>query len=98
MKKTYRLVPSKIFLKDLKKLPPDMKPKVEKALLGLKKDPYSGTNIKKLAAVDIGAFRLRIGAWRLRYDVVGDEIHLHIIRHRKDAYRNSSPDPSKARP
>jgi len=88
MKETYRLVPSKVFLKDLKKLPPDMKPKVEKALLELKKDPYSGANIKKLASVEIGVFRLRIGAWRLRYDVVGDEIRLHIICHRKDVYRN----------
>lgn len=87
MRKGYRLVPSKVFLKDLKKLPADMKPKVEKALLELKKDPYSGKNIRKLSSVDVGVFRLRIGDWRLRYDVVGEEIRLHIIRHRKDVYR-----------
>lgn len=88
MVKVYRLVPSKVFLKDLEKLPADLKPKVEKALLDLKENPHSGRNIKKLAAVDVGTWRMRIGDWRLRYDVVGDEIHLHIIRHRKDVYRN----------
>lgn len=64
-----------------------MKPKVEKALLELKKDPYSGKNIRKLSSVDVGVFRLRIGDWRLCYDVVGEEIRPHIIRHRKDVYR-----------
>jgi len=87
MSKTYHLIPSKVFLKDLKKLPADIKPKVEKVLLELKQNPHSGRNIKRLASVDIGVFRLRIGDWRLRYDVVGKEIHLHIIRHRKDVYR-----------
>ncbi len=66
-----------------------MKPKVEKALLELKKEPYSGKNIRKLGSVDIGVFRLRIGDWRLRYDVIGKEIRLHIIRHRKDVYRKN---------
>lgn len=87
MAKGYNLIPSKVFLKDLKKLPNEVKPKVEKALLGLKKDPHSGKNIKKLANVDVGSWRLRIGDFRLRYDVIGQDIHLHIIRHRKDVYR-----------
>jgi len=85
--KVYRLVPSKVFLKDLERLPADMKPKVEKALLELKANPHSGRNTKKLASVDVGVWRMRISDWRLRYDVVGEEIRLHIIRHRKDVYR-----------
>lgn len=64
-----------------------MKPKVEKALLELKANPQSGRNTKKLASVDVGVWRMRIGEWRLCYDVVGEEIRLHIIRHRKDVYR-----------
>lgn len=90
MKKEYRLVPSKVFLKDLSKLPTGIKPKVEKALMELKKEPHSGRNIKKLALVDIGVWRLRIGSWRLRYDVVGQDIQLHIIRHRKEVYRKKN--------
>ncbi|MCL5774364.1 MAG: type II toxin-antitoxin system RelE/ParE family toxin [Firmicutes bacterium] len=87
MKETYHLIPSKVFLKDLKKLPADMKPKIEAALLELKNDPYSGKNVKKLSSVDIGMWRLRIGEWRIRYDVAGKETRFHIIRHRKDVYR-----------
>lgn len=87
MDKAYSLVPSKVFLKDLAAVPADMKLTVEKALLLLKKDPHSGRNIKKLSSVKIGVWRLRIGNWRVRYDVVEREIHLHVIRRRKEVYR-----------
>jgi mRNA-degrading endonuclease RelE of RelBE toxin-antitoxin system len=87
MSKEYRLVPSRTFLKDLGKLPADMKPKVEKVLLELKEDPHSSRNTRKLTNVDIGKWRVRIGDWRLRYDIEGDEIQLHVIRHRRDVYK-----------
>ena len=88
MSKEYRLVPSRIFLKDLERLPAEMKPRIDKALLGLKKDPHSTPNIKKLRNVDIGEWRLKIGHWRLRYDIVDDAILLHVVRKRKDVYRD----------
>jgi len=87
MVKSYKLVPSKTFLKDLRKIPPGYKSRVNKALLKLKKDPFSARDLKKLANIEIGRWRLRIGDYRLRYDIIGLEIKLHIIRHRKDAYR-----------
>ena len=83
----YKLVPSKSFLKDLAKLPDEIRSKAAKALLELKNDPYSGRNVKKLTNFDIGTWRLRIGDFRLRYDVEGSDIHLRIIKHRKDVYR-----------
>ncbi len=83
----YKLIPSKNFLKDLAKLPANVKPKVEKVLLELKKDPRSSGNIKKLTNISVGIYRMRIGDFRLRYDIHEKEIHLHIIRHRKDVYR-----------
>ena len=88
MARPYRLISSKIFAKDVGKLPPGMQPKVAGVLRGLKKDPHSSKNVKKLTSVKTGAFRLRIGDFRLRYDVIGDEIRLHVIRHRKDVYKN----------
>ncbi|MBE0449162.1 MAG: type II toxin-antitoxin system RelE/ParE family toxin [Actinobacteria bacterium] len=87
MSKEYQLIPSRTFLKDLEKLPADMKPKVEKVLLELKQDPHSSSDIKKLRNVAIGKWRLRIGDWRLRYDIKGSEILLHVIRHRRDVYK-----------
>ena len=86
MAKIYKLVPSKTFLKDLRKIPPESKSRVNKALLDLKQDPLSARDLKKLVNVEVGRWRLRIGDYRLRYDIVGKEIQLHIIRHRKDAY------------
>lgn len=85
--KNYCLVPSKRFLRDLEAVPVYIKMAVDKALLAIKKEPCSGRNIKKLSGVKIGVWRLRIGDWRIRYDVIGLEIRLHIIRHRKDVYR-----------
>ena len=87
MTKTYKLVPSKTFLKDLKKISPESRSRIDKALLELKKDPFSARDLKKLVNVEFGRWRLRIGDYRLRYDVVGEEVRLHVIRHRKDIYR-----------
>ena len=87
MAKIYKLVPSKTFLKDLNKIPPEHRSRVNKALMELKKDPFSARDLKKLTNVETGCWRLRIGDYRLRYDIVELEIHLHIIRHRKDIYR-----------
>lgn len=58
----------------------------------LRTDPYnlSGrADIKKLVSVlaGEGRFRLRLGDYRLRYDVIGDSVILHSIRHRKESYR-----------
>ncbi|MBI2454426.1 MAG: type II toxin-antitoxin system RelE/ParE family toxin [Parcubacteria group bacterium] len=44
-------------------------------------------NIKKLADVDYGKWRLRLGDYRIRYDVDGSRVILHSIRNRKDAYK-----------
>ena len=87
MSQNYRLVASKTFLGDLKKLPPEMNSRVRKALLEIKKDPYSSRDPKKLANVKLGRWRLKIGVYRLRYDVTGYDIKLRIIRQRKDVYR-----------
>jgi len=87
MAKNYKLIPSKTFLKDLKKISPEFKSNIDKALLESTHDPFSARDLQKLANVEIGRWRLRIGDYRLRYDVVGKEIRLHVIRHRKDVYR-----------
>ncbi len=80
---------SKTFLRDLKKLPPEMKPKLRKALLEIKHDPYASRDLKKLANVKLGRWRLKIGVYRLRYDVAGYDIKWRIIRHRKDVYKKN---------
>ena len=58
----------------------------------LETDPYNlegQANLRKLVDVPAGEgqFRLRLGDYRLRYDVVGDEVILHSMRPRRESYR-----------
>lgn len=80
----YQLVPTKTFLKDLKRVDPKLKKKISKLLDNLLKNPFQG---KKLTAIEIGKWRFRIGDYRIRYDVEGNLIILYTIRHRKDVYK-----------
>ena len=65
---------------------------MEKAAAVLVIDPFNlsqAHNIKKLkdVAENDGQWRLRVGRYRIRYDIVGHTIVLHSIKHRRDAYR-----------
>lgn len=84
----FKLVPSTAFLKDLKKLPHPIREKVWNYLQNLKQDPYAGRNISKLSTLKIGIWRLRMGDYRLRYDIYKKEIRLYSVKHRKDIYRD----------
>jgi mRNA interferase RelE/StbE len=42
-------------------------------------------NIKRLQNADV-AFRLRMGDYRVLFDVVGDKIVMQSVGHRKDVY------------
>jgi mRNA-degrading endonuclease RelE of RelBE toxin-antitoxin system len=60
-------------------------------LKNLRCDPYNINreyDIKKLAGIAKGGgqWRIRAGKYGLRYDIFGDEIVLHSIKHRKEAY------------
>jgi mRNA-degrading endonuclease RelE of RelBE toxin-antitoxin system len=62
----------------------------EKCLDALENDPFSKTrahDIKKLSGVKEGEWRVRIGRYRLRYDICDKEVVLLTLRDRKDAYR-----------
>jgi addiction module RelE/StbE family toxin len=83
--KKFQLVPTKTFLKDLKKIDAKLKRRIAKALDNLQENPFQG---KKLAAIEIGKWRIRIGDYRIRYDVESHFIILYTIRHRKDIYKH----------
>jgi len=54
------------------------------ALEQLEANPARG---KKLAGVVIGQWRVRVGDYRIRYDIKGSEVLLYRVRDRKDIYR-----------
>lgn len=44
--------------------------------------------IRKLAGVGQGEgqWRIRVGNYRLRYDIIGSDVVLYSFRHRRDVY------------
>ncbi len=55
----------------------------------LRKNPWFGTNIKKLIGAFEGLYRYRIGNYRLFYMIKSEEVLVFVIdlRQRKDAYK-----------
>lgn len=95
MARRYRVVASSGFEREVSRLRTRL-PRVYDALLEavglLETDPFNlrgRANIRKLVDVPAGEgqFRLRLGDYRLRYDVVGDEVLLHSMRPRRESYR-----------
>ena len=90
MKKTekYRIVISSKAQKDYRKLDPSIQTRVVKAILILETN-RTPQQFKSLVGGDIASFRLRVGDYRILYDVYDKEKEVLIIRigHRKDIYR-----------
>ena len=82
------------FQRDVRRLTarnPDLGDAVEELIEILEEDPHNQTgkyNIKKLVGVKPGdgQWRIRLGNYRLRYDIVGTDVVLDSFRDRKDAY------------
>ncbi len=72
-------------IKDLKKIDISTKNKLHSKILSLKNFPNIA-NIKKLTNFE-PAYRLRIGDYRILFDVTEDSIEIGRVLHRKDSYK-----------
>ena len=82
-----RLTPS--FRRDLEDLPAAAQEKVLEAIKRLETNPFSPPpKIKKLKGKGMGQWRLEVWPYRVRYDVVDQEVVLFRVRHRKEIYRD----------
>jgi len=72
-------------IKDLKKIDNSQKEKIKKEILKLKNFP-NVENVKKLVNFE-PAYRLRVGDFRILFDVENNEIVIGRILHRKDSYK-----------
>lgn len=70
--------------KDLRKLPQKVKAQVGEAIRSLARDPYRGI---KLSGPWESYRRLRSGDYRIIYRIYDDELIVHYVRSRKEAYR-----------
>lgn len=78
----------KRFEKALRRLPTDAQKRIVRALLKLCDDPRQG-DVKKLAGADDPTWRLRVGDYRVIYEIFDRELLLIFIDvdHRKQVYR-----------
>ncbi len=81
----YTVKTSKLFQKNFLKLDAALQSRVLVSLERLSLDPFDGS--KKLVNVKEGVYRIRIGDYRIRFDVEDKDIFLYCVRHRKDVYR-----------
>ena len=72
-------------IKDLKRVDRKEREVIHTKILELAKFPNL-SNIKKLTNFE-PAYRLRIGQYRVLFDVVGDTIEIGRVLHRRESYR-----------
>jgi len=83
---TVKLTPS--FLRDLEELPLRDQERVMAALRRLQSEPFGPPpHVKRLKGEGVGRWRLRVGVYRVRYDVFRQDVVLYRVRHRKDVYK-----------
>ena len=82
--RTYRLVFTKRFTKDFRKLSKQNQVRVRNSLDDLKGNPYRG---RKLQNAEIGKYRWRVGTIRIRYDIEDKDVVLLRVLKREDVYR-----------
>lgn len=81
----YRLVYTDRAVKDVSKLDIVAKRRLKKALEKLALSPLGYST--KLINHKIGQYRYRVGDYRVIYDLVGEEIVILRIGHRRELYR-----------
>jgi mRNA interferase RelE/StbE len=74
--------------RDLKKLPREIRARILPRILDLKQNPRP-VGIKKLSRQE-EYYRLRVGDWRVVYEIDDRQKKVNIfrIRHRREAYQN----------
>jgi mRNA interferase RelE/StbE len=83
----YRVLLTKGALKDLEKLPLPLRQRVGAAIDRLRGAGGRPPGVKKLG---ITGWRLRVGDYRILYEIEDDKkvITIYRIRHRREAYRS----------
>ncbi len=82
----YRVQILRQAVKDIAALPKEHARSVSQHIDGLAENPRP-PGAKKLRAV--GAYRLRVGVWRILYDVDDESrtVTVYRVKHRREAYR-----------
>ena len=71
------------------KLPAQFQKRIDAKLTMIAENPYGKhNNVKSLQGMH-GCYRLRIGDWRIVYEIVDDKLKIYVIKigQRKEVYR-----------
>ena len=80
---SYRIEYAPSAIDDLRSLPKREADQILRKVLRLENGLHG--NIKRLQSADVG-FRLRMGDYRVLFDVIGDKILVQKVGNRKDVY------------
>jgi len=81
----FRVVVTRRAERDVAALDHATRGRIKKALLELQEDPTRRS--KKLTNSDIGQLRLRVGDWRIVFDLEGKDVVILRVGHRREIYR-----------
>ncbi|MCH7641174.1 type II toxin-antitoxin system RelE/ParE family toxin [Patescibacteria group bacterium] len=81
----FNLVYTRSSVRDIKKFDRVVKKKIKKKIEIYSKSPKK--NARLLINSRIGSCRWRVGNYRIVFDIVGKDIVILRIRHRKDVYK-----------
>ena len=84
----YRIKITSRAQKNLKRLHPAVQKRIIQSILSLKTERFP-QQFKQLKGKGVAAYRLRVGDYRILYDIYDDDCVVLILRigHRKDIYR-----------
>ena len=83
----YTLVFSTEAVKDIKKLDAVVKKRLQRKLIDFSKLNNVSPVAKKLVNYEAGQYRLRVGDYRVIFDLSSNTVHVLRVRHRRDVYR-----------
>jgi mRNA interferase RelE/StbE len=81
----YSLVYTHRAIKDVQRLETKVKRRIGKTLLRYSENPLRYA--EKLTESKLGTYRFRIGQYRVVFDLMGNDIVVLRVGHRKDIYR-----------
>jgi mRNA interferase RelE/StbE len=85
---SYQIEISKSATKQLKKLPTDIKQRIDAKILDLGIDPRP-SGVKKLKNTD-NTYRVRVGDYRILYDIFDEILLIAVVEvgHRREVYKD----------
>jgi mRNA interferase RelE/StbE len=81
----YRFVYTRRAVKDIERLEPAIRRRIGEKLLSYKEDPLR--HAEKISDRELGSFRVRIGDYRVIFDLEGEDVIVLRVGHRREIYR-----------